>query len=81
MYLADSFGYLGYVLVLLARNLLDPQENFLAFFLTLSWVIAVACLVLLIACWYCFAIHPATRQTPALATPLPVATLEAERTS
>jgi hypothetical protein len=63
MYLADSFGYLGYVGVLLARNALGPSESFLAFFLTLSWVIAGACLVLLIPCWRYFATHPATRPT------------------
>jgi hypothetical protein len=34
MALADSFGYLGYVGVLLGRNALAPGENFLAFFLT-----------------------------------------------
>jgi hypothetical protein len=67
MYLADSFGYLGYVAVLLARNALGPAEDFLAFFLTLSWVIAGACLVLLVPCWRYFATHPATR--PAARSP------------
>lgn len=61
MYLADAFGYLGYVAVLLARNLLGPAEAFLPFFLTLSWAIACGCLVLLLPCWYSFATHPATR--------------------
>jgi hypothetical protein len=61
MYLADAFGYLGYVAVLLARNALGPGEHFLPFFLTLSWVIAVGCVVLLIPCWHYFAAHPATR--------------------
>jgi hypothetical protein len=61
MALADSFGYLGYVGVLLARYALGPGESFLAFFLTLSWVIAGACLALLIPCWHSFATHPATR--------------------
>jgi hypothetical protein len=65
MSLADSFGYLGYVGVLLARNALGRTENFLAFFLTLSWVIAVACLVLLVPCWRYFATHPATQPAPA----------------
>jgi hypothetical protein len=74
MYLADAFGYLGYVGVLLARNALGPVDNFLAFFLTLSWVIAGACLVLLVPCWRYFATHPATRPTPA-----PAAGLVAER--
>ncbi len=61
MYLADSFGYLGYVGVLLARNLLQPAENFLGFFVILSWIVAGACLVLLIPCWRCFASYPGTR--------------------
>jgi hypothetical protein len=64
IYLADSFGYLGYVGVLLARNVLGSTENFLAFFVTLSWVIAGGCLVLLIPCWRYFATHPATRRAP-----------------
>jgi hypothetical protein len=55
LYLADSFGYLGYVGVLLAHNALGPPENFLGFFLSLSWVLAGACLVLLIPCWRYFA--------------------------
>jgi MFS family permease len=44
MYLADAFGYLGYVAVLLARNLFGPQsaEGILPFFLTLCTVAAVA---------------------------------------
>lgn len=61
MYLADSFGYLGYVGVLLARNFLGPTENFLGFFLTASGTVAAACLVLLGPCWWFFATHPAGR--------------------
>ena len=64
MYLADSFGYLGYVGVLLARNFLDPTENFLGFFLTASWTVAVSCLILLGPCWWFFATHPAARTAP-----------------
>ena len=59
MYLADSFGYLGYVAVLLARNLLAPRENFLSFFVLIGWVIAGACVLLLVPCWRYFATHPA----------------------
>jgi hypothetical protein len=61
MYLADAFGYLGFVVVMMARNVLGPAENFLPFFLALSWAIAGACVVLLIPCWRYFATHPATR--------------------
>lgn len=61
MYLADSFGYLGYVVVLLARNVLGSTESFLSFFLMLSWAIAGACVILLIPCWRYFAMQSATR--------------------
>ncbi len=61
MYLADSCGYLGYVVVLLARNMIAPTERFLPFFLTLSWVLAAICLVLLVPCGRYFAMHPATQ--------------------
>jgi Family of unknown function (DUF5690) len=63
MYVADSFGYLGYVGVLLARNLLGPAENFLDFFLTASGIVAVACLVLLVPCWRFFATHMAAQHS------------------
>jgi hypothetical protein len=63
LYLADAFGYLGYVVVLLARNFFAPTENFLEFFLSLSWVIAGACVLLLVPCWYYFATHAATRSS------------------
>jgi hypothetical protein len=62
LYLADSFGYLGYVGVLLARNLIGPIEDFVSLFLMLSWLIAGGCLVLLIPCWRSFARHPAIQR-------------------
>jgi hypothetical protein len=44
MYLADAFGYLGYVAVLLAREFFHyrPSEGMLPFFLVLCTVVAVA---------------------------------------
>jgi hypothetical protein len=59
MQLADSFGYLGYVVVLLSHNLLGSMDDFLGFFIALCWVIAGASLVFLLLCWRYFAIHPA----------------------
>jgi hypothetical protein len=63
MYLADSFGYLGYVIVLLARNAVTAgsSEDFIDFFVTLSWGIVGLCLFLLVGCWWYFASHPAAR--------------------
>src|SRR5262245_3050864 len=55
LYLADASGYLGYVAVMLARNAFVAKDGFLEFFVTISWVIAGGCLVLLIPCWWYFA--------------------------
>ena len=66
MYLADAFGYLGYAVVLLARNLVASTEEFLSFFITLSWVIAGACVVFLLPCWCYFAMLPAAKSATAL---------------
>ncbi len=63
MYLADAFGYLGYVAVMFARNLFGGSGNFLDFFVTLSVVIAAASLVTLLIAWRYFAVHPATKYT------------------
>jgi len=68
MYLADAFGYLGYVAVMIARNFLSSQEKFLEFFLWLSWVIVAVGLPILVPVFWYFATHPATRR----ATPVSV---------
>jgi hypothetical protein len=81
MYLADAFGYLGYVVVLLARNLFAPAENFLAFFVALSWVLAGTCLVCLLPCWRYFAMLPAIRPASALPGRHPGGAVEVERTA
>jgi hypothetical protein len=62
MYLADAFGYLGYVVVLVAKNLAGGSGDFLPFYRALAWVIAAACVALLLPCWLYFAAHPATRR-------------------
>jgi hypothetical protein len=67
MYLADAFGYLGYVAVLLTRESLAVSGDFLAFFVTISWVVAACCVPLLAACWRYFAVHPATQPRPGTA--------------
>ena len=69
MYLADAVGYLGYVGVMLGKGIVGTSEDFLDFFVPLSWGIAVLSALLLIPCWRYFASHPATRQptVPAVA--------------
>jgi hypothetical protein len=63
MYLADAFGYLGYVFVLLAKNFAGMGQGFLSFYLAVSWFVAVACALLLLPCWRYFLSHPATQVT------------------
>jgi len=59
--LADAFGYLGLVVVLLARNNIAPGKDFLTFFITLSWATTICCVVLLVPCWRYFARKPAAK--------------------
>jgi hypothetical protein len=49
MYVADSFGYLGYVVVMLARQIWSADVNFIVWLSVLCWVtcgISVACLAI-----------------------------------
>jgi hypothetical protein len=62
MYLADSFGYLGYVAVMLIRNFAVPQGDVLSFFLQISWIIAGLCLGLFVPAAIYFGRHPATQR-------------------
>lgn len=41
MYLADAFGYLAYVGVMAARNVLPEPANVLEFFTSLSWITGI----------------------------------------
>src|SRR5262249_16716386 len=61
MYLADAIGYLGYAAVMVVRNLLGSLDDFLDFFVPLSWTVAAAGTLLLIPCWRYFALHAATQ--------------------
>jgi hypothetical protein len=62
LYLADAFGYLGYVVVMLGKNFLSTRGDFLEFFVVVSWVVVAACLPMLLPCWRYFAVHPTTRR-------------------
>ena len=54
MYLADSVGYLGYVVVMLARERWMVEEGFLPFFLRLALLLILVAAGLLIGGWYYF---------------------------
>ncbi len=57
MYLADAFGYLGYVIVMFGRNLFLDRQDFLTFFIQISWVTLVTSLVGLGIALFYFANH------------------------
>lgn len=54
MYVADAFGYLGYVGVMIARNLITPGETLLSFFINACWIAAIASVAALLATWVYF---------------------------
>ena len=60
LYLADSFAYLGYVMVLLGKDFLPKIDNFLTFFVPLCWSIAGLCVVCLIVSWVYFQLRSHT---------------------
>jgi hypothetical protein len=55
MYVADSVGYLGYVAVLIGRQVVSPGHSFLQFFIVACWLIAALACVSLAASWLWFA--------------------------
>ncbi len=66
MYVADAFGYLGYVAVMIARNLWNQRqagqagltsEGFLQFFVWSCWVAAGLSLFCLVLSWRYFAVR------------------------
>ena len=54
MYLADAFGYLSYVGVMLFRNFSRASINYLDFFLSASLVVCAVSMVMVLLCWAYF---------------------------
>ncbi len=62
MYLADAFGYLGYVGVMVAKNFLHPGGNILDLFMLTGWVVAIVSLAaIIIAALFFAGRSPATQ--------------------
>ena len=57
MYVADSYGYLGYVVVMITRNLWTTTGDFLQFFIWLCWLATCLSLVCLLLSWRYFAVR------------------------
>ena len=55
IYIADSVGYLGYVLIMIGRNFLSGTDNLLSFFLWLCWLAVALSIVCLFSAWRYFA--------------------------
>ena len=67
MYLADAFGYLGYVTVMLTRQFWTANEGFLQFFLAICWVTTGLAFLSVVFCWRYFAARqPAVTAAPAV---------------
>lgn len=64
MYLADAFGYLSYVGVMLFRNFSRTSINYLDFFLSASLVVCAVSMVMVLLCWAYFR-HKMARLDPA----------------
>ena len=60
MYLADSFGYLGYVVVMFGKRLLRRDAALLDWFQLVGWCVALPSMIALAVSWWTFARHPAT---------------------
>ena len=54
MYVADAFGYLGYVAVMLSKHLVTDGNNMLGYFVGACWVAAAFSLVGLLLAWRYF---------------------------
>lgn len=68
MYVADAIGYLGYVGVMLSRNVGRGPKDFLVFFTSINWLATLASLVLLMLTWRYFAIRCSAPQFETTAT-------------
>ena len=51
MYVADSVGYLGYVVVLLARQFWSANMDFLVWFNTICWITIITSIACLLTSW------------------------------
>jgi hypothetical protein len=74
MYVADAIGYLGYVAVMLGREILKARgelasvesnaNNFVEFFFIVGWLTCGVSLVCLALSWRYFAGHSPAIETP-----------------
>ena len=63
MYVADAFGYLGYVAAMIGRGLIHSSDNFLNYFQFLSWIIVGIGALCLLLTWRYFGLARYGRNT------------------
>ncbi|OYP30302.1 hypothetical protein CGZ80_22685 [Rhodopirellula sp. MGV] len=69
MYVADAIGYLGYVGVMFAKDLVSTSDSFLHFFMTFCWFTVGISVVCLVVAWRYFHLQGAgVPATPAVET-------------
>ena len=77
MYLADSIGYLGYVVVMLARNAVQSEADFMSFFRPTCYVVGFVSLTAMLVCQLYFArVMRAIPIVPPAASELPQADVQ-----
>jgi MFS family permease len=54
IYMVDSFGYLGSVLILLYKNFGSAQTSWLSFYISLNYIITVSVLILSVIAFFAF---------------------------
>ena len=67
VYLADSFGYLGYVAVMVGKNFYGVKGNILPLFTAIAWVVAIISTASLIVALIFFS--RSSRTSPSVKTP------------
>ncbi|WP_146430359.1 DUF5690 family protein [Blastopirellula retiformator] len=66
IYIADSFGYVGSILVLLYKDVLAPKTTQIDFFVNFSWVLAAVGVVSLVTSGYFFLRLPSSAGSSAV---------------
>jgi hypothetical protein len=72
MYLADSFGYLGYVAIMLARNFLPASRDMVQLLIVICWASIGVSAICLLFCWRYFSRVAPLNEDSNIASPLAV---------
>lgn len=68
MYLADAFGYLGYVIVMVAKNFLTAAEGFADFYTSINTIVGFTSIVFILGSGRYFLHHQSLKNAPSLSS-------------